>query len=214
MRGNQSSIHHMSLYPPPFNPPPFLRRADTSLGRGGALVRDLYPSACWGWLRRSCTRKRNGPRPPGCYIAQFGAKSITLTCYTSEQNDEERDYEELARWGLVNDGIQLFFTDGRTRWVPTDDPIEVSYDITCAIAMRMEDLGLATYDGALTTMQQWSKGLRCSAADSSDTECAICFEPLNRAVRLQCNHVFHPACARRWHREGNQTCCLCRADTT
>ena len=49
----------------------------------------------------------------------------------------------------------------------------------------------------------------------NDTVCYICFEGItnsiedNRVVRLECNHIFHENCIRRWFQRSN-TCPTCR----
>jgi len=46
-----------------------------------------------------------------------------------------------------------------------------------------------------------------------DDECAICREPMAKAKRLSCNHLFHLACLRSWLDQGlteNYSCPTCR----
>jgi hypothetical protein len=47
-----------------------------------------------------------------------------------------------------------------------------------------------------------------------DDICSICLESdWNKAVQLNCGHIFHHACAKTWF-EKKENCSICRASTT
>lgn len=59
--------------------------------------------------------------------------------------------------------------------------------------------------------------VRVRTDEIEEQECSICLEDLaleTHALRLPCQHVFHPVCAARWLRQGNKCQCpLCRQET-
>lgn len=47
-------------------------------------------------------------------------------------------------------------------------------------------------------------------AEKDALECSICMERVCRACALDCSHVFHRRCIRRWLLRGTDSCPLCR----
>ena len=46
----------------------------------------------------------------------------------------------------------------------------------------------------------------------TDPQCSVCLETMTtRNFRtLECGHTFHPKCLKKWKRQGNRTCPMCR----
>ena len=62
---------------------------------------------------------------------------------------------------------------------------------------------------------KFSKALKLSNVKKikeSDTECSICIENgINKFLKLDCDHLFHDKCIKRWIEQQN-SCPICRDD--
>ncbi|KAG9134431.1 hypothetical protein Leryth_022378 [Lithospermum erythrorhizon] len=80
-----------------------------------------------------------------------------------------------------------------------------------AMAKRMK--GYINLRKALSTLHGALPDATSDELQTYDDECAICREPMSKAKKLSCTHLFHLACLRSWFDQGlseNYSCPTCR----
>ncbi|CAH9139722.1 unnamed protein product [Cuscuta epithymum] len=80
-----------------------------------------------------------------------------------------------------------------------------------AIVKRIK--GFVKLRVALGTLHGALPDATCEELQAYDDECAICREPMAKAKKLSCNHLFHLSCLRSWLDQGlneNYSCPTCR----
>lgn len=163
----------------------------------------------FSWMFSCCATNAIYNPIPHITSVQFLSDCMLLN------NIDRLSYSHLKAWDTRINGVMLIVVHNKPthRWIPSDTPEELAHSIELALANYMcFELKLAlSVDQAMNVIRKTNRGLYCVNAPSSKNECPICMEPLDVAVRLlNCNHIFHPTCARKWHTRGGRTCSICR----
>ncbi len=70
-------------------------------------------------------------------------------------------------------------------------------------------------NGAPCTFRAKENGL-CGVHSNSEGDCPVCYDSMrkNNSIKLECGHVFHKKCMRKWLSSSKRTCPLCRDNIT
>lgn len=76
--------------------------------------------------------------------------------------------------------------------------------------------GSSTASGCPCRAKVSGEGQKCQwhTPVAGDATCSICMEQMTttNSRKLECEHVFHKKCLKKWKMQGNRTCPLCREE--